>query len=157
MSTTSAASPPQVVVTAFRLYLVGAVLGLVGAVVIAVLIPASIASARSEAVAALRNQPTSTLTADQVVGIAVGVSVASIVLSIVWAVLIWVLAPRMRRGGRRARIALVIIAAVQAVGLLGSYGVGAVHFLVVAAAAVLTLLPSASAWFRAGRRVGPLA
>jgi hypothetical protein len=150
-----ATTPPQPVTTAYWLYLVGGVLGLIGAVIVGVLIPLSISSATAATSQALQSQSSSgsTVSTGFVIGVAVTVSVVSIVLSIGFAVAMFLLAPRMRRGSNRARIALWVLAALQIVGAFGSYGVGAVHFLVVLAALMLTALPVSNAWFRSMKPV----
>ena len=149
--------PPSTVNTAYWLYVVGAILGLVGAVIIGVLIPVSIDSATAGVSQALKNRgaasPAQTTTL--LVGVAIAVSILSILLSIGYSVAMLKLAPRMRRGSNRARIALWILAALQIIGAFGSYGVGAVHFLIVLMALVLTALPVSNAWFRSVKPAVP--
>jgi hypothetical protein len=148
-------APPQPVTTAYWLYVVGAIIGLVGAVIVAVLIPLSISSATAATAQALRNQGAGApaQTTSFVIGIAITVSVVSILLSIGYSIAMLLLAPRMRQGSNRARITLIVLAGLQIIGAFGSYGVGAVHFLIVLAALILTVLPVSNDWFRSMRPV----
>jgi hypothetical protein len=147
---------PQAVTTSYWLYIVGGILGLIGAVIVGVLIPSSIAAATSSTTQALQGQSANGVdVSGTVTAVAVVLAVLSIVLSLVFAVLMLVLAPRMRRGSNRARITLIVLAALQVFGLLGSYGVGALHFLVVLVALILSVLPASNAWFRSMKPTVP--
>jgi hypothetical protein len=152
-------APPQPVTTAYWLYVVGAIIGLVGAVIVAVLIPLSISSATAATAQALKNQGAATpaQTTSMLIGVAITVSIVSILLTIGYSIAMLLLAPRMRQGSNRARTVLIVLAALQIIGVFGSYGVGAVHFLVVLAALVLTVLPVSNAWFRTMRPIAPTA
>jgi hypothetical protein len=139
------------VTVAYWLLVVAAVLGLLGAALVGVLIPESVDANRAASALAQRRglQVGSPGLDSAVVALAITVSTVSIVLSVAFAVAMLVLAPRMRRGGSRARIALIVLAAVQVVGIGGAYGIGLVHFLACAAVVVLLILPTTAAWFRA--------
>lgn len=153
----SVGAPPQPVTTAYWLYVAGAIIGLIGAVVVAVLIPVSISSATASTAQLLKNQGAASpaQTTSMLIGVAIAVSVVSVLLSIGYSIAMLLLAPRMRRGSNRARIALIVLAGLQIVGAFGSYGVGAVHFLVLLAALILTVLPASNAWFRSMRPAVP--
>ena len=91
-------------------------------------------------------------------GIATGAVIGGLVIGTLFAVAFTVLtivcALKVRRGRDWARIVLAVFAALQVFGVLGSSGIGLVHFLVVIAALVLSFLPASNAWFRS---VGPRA
>jgi len=139
---------PSTVVWSYRLYLIGAVLGLIGLVLSLVLLPATIDAAVQSANSQLQGRDTQGVDVEAFArGTAIGATVLSVVLSVVFAVLVIVFARKLRQGRNWARIVLLVIAVLQIFGALGTYGVGALHFLVMAAAAVLSFLPASNAWF----------
>lgn len=146
---TATTTAPQTVTVAYWLYVVGAILGLVGAIVVGVLIPNSIAVAGGATTQALQGQDTGGVDVNgAVVGVTIASAVFSIVLTVVYSILFFVFARKFRAGKNWARIVLAVIAALQLFGVLGAYGIGALHFLVVIAALVLSFLPASNAWFR---------
>ena len=152
----TAVTAPQTVTVAYWLYIVGAILGLVGAVVVGVLIPTSITTASGATTQALQGQDTNGVdVGSAVVGVTIASAVFSIVLTVVFSVLLIVFARKMRAGRNWARIVLAVIAVLQLFGVLGAYGVGALHFLVVLAALILSFLPTSNAWFREVRATTP--
>jgi hypothetical protein len=140
---------PSPVVWSYRLYLIGAILGLIGLVLSLVLLPATIDAAVRSANDSLQGRNTQGLDVESLArGTAIGATVLSVVLSVVFSVLIIVFARKLRQGRNWARIVLLVIAVLQVFGVIGGYGLGALHFLVMAAAAVLSFLPASNAWFR---------
>ena len=143
------ASAPSTVVWSYRLYLIGAILGLIGLVLSLVLLPATIDTAVQSAKNSLQGRDTQGVDVEALArGTAIGATVLSVVLSVVFTVLIIVFARKLRQGRNWARIVLLVVAVLQLFGVLGGYGLGALHFLVMAAAAVLSFLPASNAWFR---------
>jgi predicted secreted protein len=152
MSTTvtPTTAPPQPVIVSYWLYLVGAVLGLVGAIVLLVVLPSTIAASSDATSKALQGQSTDGVdVSSAVAGITIGTTVLSVVVTLVFSVLTIVFARKYRQGKNWARVVLAVFAGLQLFGIAGAFGVGALHFLVVIAALVLSFLPSSNAWFRA--------
>ena len=154
MTTTPLASPPTTVTVSFWLYIVGAVLGVVAAIVGFLAVPAAI----DQAVEAARSQGTDTGGVDVegiARGVAIGGAVFGAVVALVFTVLTILFALKMRQGRNWARIVLAVFAGLQVFGVLGGYGVGALHFLVVLAALILSFLPASNAWFASFRAPRP--
>jgi predicted ferric reductase len=146
------ASAPGSVVWSYRLYLIGAVLGLIGTVLSLVLLPAAIDAAVQSANRSLQGRDTQGVDVEALArGAAIGAVVLGAVLSVIFSVLIIVFARKMLQGRNWARIVLLVFAVLQVFGVLSTYGLGALHFLVVAVAAVLSFLPVSNAWFREAR------
>ena len=158
MTSPATTAAPSTVVNAYRLYLVSAVLGLIGLVVSLVLLPEAIAVATREAQRQVQGQDTQGLdvpaiaTAAAVGGVAIGG-----LFAVAFAVLTIVFARKLLRGRNWARIVLTVFAGLHLLGLLGLVGPGAnvlvsvVSLLEIAAsvvAAVLTYLPASAPWFR---------
>jgi hypothetical protein len=140
---------PQSVAVSRLLYIIGAALGLVGAIVVGVTLPASIATATSAASQALQGRSTNGVdVGGAVTGLAIAGAVLSIVLSVAFSILTFVFASKMRDGRNWARIVLAVFTFAQLFGVLGSYGAGAVHFLVMLVAFILSVVPTSNAWFR---------
>ena len=122
---TPVTAPPSSVTTAYWLYVVGAVLGLIGAVVVFVVLPSVIAQATSATGQALQGQDTNGV---DVAGIATGAAIGSAVLSaamtLVFSILTIVFARKMRQGRNWARIVLAVAAGLQIFGVLGPYASG---------------------------------
>ncbi|MBW4041392.1 MAG: hypothetical protein HIU86_04595 [Acidobacteria bacterium] len=155
---TPTTAAPSTVNASHWLYIVGAILGLIGAVVLLIALPASIAAGTAAAGQALRGRATNGVdVAGAVTGVAIGSAILSVVLTVAYAVLTIVFARKMRQGRNWARIVLAVFAALQIFGVLGAYGVGAVHFIVVLVALILSLLPASNAWFRARKASSPVA
>ncbi|GAA2751941.1 hypothetical protein [Amnibacterium kyonggiense] len=146
---TASADAPSSVVWSYRLYIVGAVLGLIGAVVTFIALPAAISAGTDAANRALQGQSTNGVdVAGATTGLAVGGAVLSAVITLAFSILTIVFARKMRAGRNWARIVLAVFAALQIFGVLGSYGVGAVHFVVVVVALILSFVPTSNAWFQ---------
>lgn len=140
-------APPRTIIASYWLHVVGAVIGLVGAVVSFLALPATI----DQAVAVARRAGTQTNGVDLttfVTGAAVGGAALSAAITLAFSVLTIVFARRMRQGRNWARIVLIVFAALQVLGVAGSLGVGALHFLIVLAALILSVVPASNAWFR---------
>ena len=151
-ASTAAAPAPAPVVWSYRLYLIGAVLGLIGTVLSLVLLPATLDAAVQSATRSLQGRDTQGVDVEAIArGAAIGGVVIGAILSVVFTVLIIVFARKMLQGRNWARIVLLVFAVLQVFGVLGTYGLGALHFLVVAVAAVLSFLPVSNAWFRETR------
>ena len=151
-ASTNTAPAPSTVVWSYRLYLIGAILGLIGLVLSLALLPATIDAAVQSANDSLQGRNTQGVDVESLArGTAIGATVLSVVLSVVFSVLIIVFARKLRQGRNWARIVLLVVAVLQIFGVLGSYGLGALHFLVMAAAAVLSFLPASNAWFRSAK------
>ena len=151
-ASTHSAPAPSTVVWSYRLYVIGAILGLIGLVLSLVLLPATIDAAVQSANRSLQGRDTQGVDVEALArGTAIGATVLSVVLSVVFSVLIIVFARKLRQGRNWARIVLLVIAVLQIFGVLGGYGLGALHFLVMAAAAVLSFLPVSNAWFHSAK------
>lgn len=151
MSTTDApvTAAPQPVRISSVLYIVGAVLGLVGAVVLLVTLPATMATSQDALNRSLQGRSTNGVDVAGIAnGAAVGGAIFSVVLTVVFSILTILFARKMLQGKNWARVVLIVFAALQVFGVLGSYGVGALHFLVVLAALILSVVPTSNAWFR---------
>ena len=143
MTVPTQAVAPQPVVVSYWLYIVGAVLGLIGLIITLVTLPAAITLAQQQLVG--------TPAANQsgvIVGAAIGAGIFSAVLSVAFAVVMIIFARKMLVGRNWARIVLAVLAGLQIFGVVGAYGVGALHFLVLAAAAIFSFLPLSNAYFR---------
>jgi len=146
---------PQPVRTASLLYIVSAVLGLVGFAISLVLLPAATTAAEQ----ALQSQGGAQGVDVHAiaVGTAIGAAVLGGLVAIAFAVLTIVFAAKMRKGRNWARIVLLVFAALHVLGLIGLIAgttpvLSAVISLLVAItaaiAAILSFLPESSAWFR---------
>ncbi len=156
MTTAPLTSPPTTVTASFWLHIVGAVLGVVGAIVGFVALPAAI----EQGVEIARGQGTDTGGVDLegiVRGAAIGGAVLGGVIAVAFTVLTIVFALKMRQGRNWARIVLAVFAGLQIFGVAGAYGVGALHFLVALAALILSFLPVSNAWFAARKARTPTA
>jgi hypothetical protein len=148
-TTGTAPAAPGSVVWSYRLYLIGAILGLVGIVLSLVLLPATIDAAVQRATGQLQGRSTQGLDVEAITrGSAIAGAVIGVAIAVVFSVLTIVFARKLRQGRNWARIVLVVFAALQVFGILSVFGLGALQFLVVAAAAVLSFLPASNAWFR---------
>lgn len=145
----STAPPPKTVTTAYWLYVVGAVLGLIGAIVSFIALPAVLQQAIDQANRSLQGRDTGGI---DVTGLATGSVITGVVIGAVvtlaFTVLTIVFAVKFRQGRNWARIVLAVFAALQIFGVLGTYGIGAVHFLVVLAALILSFVTPSNVWFR---------
>ena len=140
---------PQTVRTSALLYLIGAVLGIIAAVVTLVTLPGVIDEARRQAEIAVQGQDTGGVDVGGfAVGFAIAVTVLSVVVAVVLAVLTILFARRMRAGRNWARIVLAVFAGLQILGVTAAFGAGALRFLVALAALILSFLPTSNAWFR---------
>jgi hypothetical protein len=143
-------SAPSTVVWASRLYLIGAVLGLIGIVLTLVLLPGTIDSAVQGATKSLQGRDTQGLDVEAIArGTAIGTAVLGVVIAVVLSVLTFLFVRKFRQGRNWARIVLLIFAVLQLGGILNLFGLGALQLIVVAVAAVLSFLPASNAWFRA--------
>jgi hypothetical protein len=146
----TAPAAPATVVWSYRLYLVGAVLAVIGIVLSLVLLPAAIDAAVRLANQQLQGRDTQGLDVEAVArGTAIASAVFGVVLALVFAVLTFVFAGKLRQGRNWARIVLLIFAVLQVGGIISAYGVGLLQFLVFIAAAILSFLPASNDWFRA--------
>lgn len=149
----TAPAAPATVVWSYRLYLIGAVLAVIGIVLSLVLLPAAIDAAVRAANQVAQGRDTQGLDVDAIArGTAIGSAVFGVVLALAYAVLTVVFAGRLRRGRNWARIVLLIFAILQVFGIIGPYGLGLLQFLVYIVAAILSFVPVSNDWFRA---VGP--
>lgn len=149
---TPSTAAPSTVTASFWLYVVGAILGIVGAIVLVAILPSQLAAGQDRLNEALQGRSTNGVDVNGIAsGALIGGAVFSVVLTVVFSVLTLVVARMMRRGRNWARIVLAVIAGLQLFGVAGTYGAGAVHFLVMLAAAILSFLPASNAWFRAMR------
>ncbi|MGT2426132.1 hypothetical protein [Amnibacterium kyonggiense] len=148
---------PGSVVWSYRLYIVGAVLGLIGAVVTFIALPAAISAGTDAANRALQGRSTNGVdVASATAGLAVGGAILSAVITLAFSILTIVFARKMLAGRNWARIVLAVFAALQIFGVLGSLGVGALHFVVVLVALILSFVPTSNAWFREQRVEQPV-
>jgi hypothetical protein len=154
---------PQPVRTAYILYVVSAVLGLVGFAISLAFLPAATAAAEQQ----LQGQNTQGVDVHAIaVGTAIGAAVIGGIIAIAFAVLTIVFAAKMRKGRNWARIVLLVFAALHVLGLIGLVAgatpiLSAVLSLLVAItaaiAAILSFLPESSAWFRSMKAAQPTA
>jgi hypothetical protein len=143
------APAPSTVVWSYRLYLVSAILGLIGIVLTVVLLPASIDAAVQRATQSLQGRNTQGIDVEAFArGTAITGAVLGVVIAIVLSVLTIVFARKLRAGRNWARIVLLVFAVLQLFGIISLFGLGALQFLVAAAAAVLSFLPASNLWFR---------
>jgi hypothetical protein len=155
---TSVTAQPRSVLWSYRLYLIGAILGAIGIVLTLVLLPAAIDAAVQSATRAAQGQNTRGVDYEAVGrGVAIGSVALSVVIQVILIVLEIVFARKMFQGRNWARIVLLVLAIVQILGVLGAVGVGALQFIVLIVAAILSFLPASSAWFRSQRDVRPTA
>ncbi|WP_375390189.1 hypothetical protein [uncultured Amnibacterium sp.] len=149
-----ATDAPNTVVWAYRLYLVGAALSLIGIVVSLVLLPSTIDAALEATRRSLQGQDTQGIDIEGIArGAAIGGAVLGAAIAVAFSVLTFVFARKLRQGRNWARIVLAVFAGLQIFGVVGLYGLGALQFLIVAAAAVLSFLPASNAWFRSRKQV----
>jgi hypothetical protein len=154
---TPTTTTPQTVTVSYWLYIVGAILGIIGAIVLVVTLPAQLAATNSAVTNQLQGTSTNGVDPTSIVsGAAIGAAIFSVVLTLAYSILTVVFARKYRQGKNWARIVLAVFAALQIFGLLGGYGVGALHFLVVLAALILSFLPASNAWFRAMKPAQPV-
>lgn len=148
---TPTTTKPQTITVSYWLYIVGAILGIVGAIVLIVALPASIAASQDQ-LNRLQSQSTNGVDVSGVVtGAAIGGAIFSGVLTLAFSVLTIVFARKMLLGKNWARIVLAVFAVLQIVGafnIAGTYGVSTLHFVVVLVALILSFLPTSNAWFR---------
>ena len=145
----STAATPSTVTASYWLYIAGAVLGLIGAIVVLIALPASIAAGTDAAGQALQGQDTNGVDVNgAVTGLAIAGAIVSVLLTLVFSILTILFARKMRQGKNWARIVLAVFAILQLFGVLGAFGVGALHFIVVLVALILSFLPASNAWFR---------
>jgi hypothetical protein len=150
--TTSAASipAPGSVVWSSRLYLIASALGLVGIVVSLVLLPGAIDRSIAAFATEAQRQRVADFDAESLGrASAIGGTVLGAVIAVVLSVLTFLFARKLRRGRNWARTVLLVFAVLQIAGVISAAGVGALQFVVVAVAAVLSFLPASTAWFRA--------
>jgi hypothetical protein len=150
---------PRPVNTAYWLYVVGAVLGLVGFVVSLILLPSVVSAAEHQ----FQAQDTKGVDVHAVaLGAAIGGAVFGGLIAVAFFVLTVVFAAKMRKGRNWARIVLLVFAVLHVLGLAGlatgnTSALSAVLSLLVAiasaVAAVLSFLPESNAWFRAAKPV----
>lgn len=150
MTVPTQTTAPQSVVTSYWLYIVGAALGIVGLIITLVTLPAAIATLQAQLGAS-----SSASGASAAAGILIGSAVLGAVLSVAFAVVMVIFARRMRAGRNWARIVLAVLAALQIFGVAGSYGVGALHFLVLLAALIFSFLPTSNPYFRSPAAAAP--
>jgi hypothetical protein len=150
-------APPQTVRIAYWLYIVGAILGIIGAIVLAITLPASIASGQAALNRSLQGQSTKGIDVEAfATGAAIGGVAISGVITLAFSILTIVFARKMLLGRNWARIVLAVFAAAQIFGafnVVGTYGVSSLHFIVVLAGLILSFLPASNAWFRAMKPV----
>jgi hypothetical protein len=155
---------PQPVRTSSLLYIVSAVLGLIGFVITLVLLPAATSAVEQQ----LQGQSSSSGVDVHAiaVGSAIGAAVVGGLIAIAFAVLTIVFARKMRNGRNWARIVLLVFAALHVLGLLGliagttpilSALLSVLVAVAAAVAAVLSFLPESSAWFRSVKAAQPVA
>jgi hypothetical protein len=148
------ATQPRSVLWSYRLYLVAAILGVVGIVLSLVLLPATIDAATQSAIRAAQGQDTQGVDYAAVGrGIAIGATVLAVAIQVVLIVLTVVFARKMNQGRNWARIVLLVLAVLQLFGVLGAFGVGALQFVLLVVAAILSFLPASNAWFRQQKAV----
>jgi hypothetical protein len=158
MSTTDAptSTAPTTVTASYWLYIVGAVLGLIGALVLILTIPAQLAIAQDSLTRSLQGRDTNGVDVSSLANAAVisGVVIGTIV-TVAFSVLTIVFAQKYRQGRNWARIVLAVFAALQIFGAfnISTYGVSSLHFVVVLVALILSFLPASNAWFRAMKPV----
>jgi hypothetical protein len=149
-------APPRTVTTSFWLHVAGAIIGLVGAAVELVTLPAAIDAAGAAARQVAEGRDTNGLDVGAIAsGTVIGSVVLSVLLTIAFSVLTIVFARKLLQGRNWARIVLTVFAGLQLFGVIGAYGVGALHLLVLVAAVILGFLPASNAWFRAMKPVPP--
>lgn len=145
---------PRPVNAAYRLYVVSAVLGLVGFITSLILLPAAVTAAEQQ----LQGRSTNGVDVHALaLGAAITGAVIGGLIAVAFFVLTLVFAAKMRNGRNWARIVLLVFAALHLIGLLG-LALGAtpvlstlLSVLVTVAgviAAVLTFLPESNVWFR---------
>ncbi|MGN6446162.1 hypothetical protein [Amnibacterium sp.] len=142
-------STPSVVRTSALLYVIGAIIGLIGAIIVLVALPGQLSAAQGQIDSALQGRNTNGVdVAGITTGTAIGIAVFSTLLTLAFSILTIVFAQKMKQGRNWARIVLAVFTFLQLFGVLGSYGVGALHFLVLLVAFILSVLPTANVWFR---------
>lgn len=134
---------PTLVRIAFWLYLVAALLSVVG-LILAVATQAH-SRAQVESSLAAHGQHISAGTVDAIVGLAV---VVAIVFGLIFAAAYVIFALFLRRGANWARIVLTIVTVLSFLSLGSAYGIGAGRVLVSVVATVLLFLGPAGAFFR---------
>ena len=152
----TAVTPPQPLKVAYWLYVVGAILGIIGAILLVVVLPASIATGQAELHRTLQGQSTNGVDVQAfATGAAVGGVIVSDVLTLAFSILTIVFARKMLRGKNWARIVLAVFAALQVFGVLAisTFGVSTLHFVVVLIGLILSFLPTSNAWFRSMKPV----
>jgi hypothetical protein len=149
---TPTSTTPTTVTASYWLYIVGAVLGLIGALVLIITIPAQVAIAQDSLTRSLQGRSTNGVDVSTLANAAVvsGVVIGSIV-TLVFSVLTILFAQKYRRGRNWARIVLAVFAGLQIFGAfnINTFGVSSIHFVVVLVALILSFLPASNAWFRA--------
>lgn len=138
--------PPQTVTIGFWLYIVAAVLSLIGLIITLTTAGDSKVAIRRSLAAHGQTVSETTLNAALAVGIAVGVIVGLIFLAayVLFAIL-------MRRGANWARIILFVLTVLSLTGILGSYGIGAARVVVAIIATVLVFLGPSNQYFKAAK------
>ena len=145
----TAPAAPATVVWSYRLYLIGAVLAVIGIVLSFVLLPAAIDAAVRAANQVAQSRDTQGIDVEALArGSAIAGVVIGVALALVYAILTFVFAGKLRQGRNWARIVLLIFAILQVGGIVSTYGVGLLQFLVFIAAAILSFLPASNEWFR---------
>jgi hypothetical protein len=145
----SAPAAPSTVVWSYRLYLVGAVLALIGIVLTLVLLPATLDAAVRAVTRATEGQDTQGIDVAAVArGSAIAGVVIGVLLALAYSVLTFVFARKLRQGRNWARIVLLVFAVLQLGGIVSLYGLGFLQLVAFAVAAVLSFLPASNAWFR---------
>ena len=126
-TTTTTGARPGTVETAFWLYLIAPVIGLILSLL-------SIGRVTSSAAAS--NLPHGAVIAGVVIGI---------VINVIYLIAVIVIDTFFRRGANWARIVLTVLAALSVFGILG---LGAITFVIGLVAIILSWLPASNAWFR---------